>query len=109
MIAHRQKNGGISNLSEISKIKGIGPKSYKQAAGFLRIDSKTLKNGNLENVNPLDNTWVHPEVYDLGNWFQNFSQKFSSTIFQEVVISKISFKGNLDRCDRQFKPYIIIY
>ena len=70
MIAHRQKNGGISNLSEISKIKGIGPKSYKQAAGFLRIDSKTLKNGNLENVNPLDNTWVHPEVYELGNWFQ---------------------------------------
>ena len=68
-IAHRQKNGGISNLSEISKIKGIGPKSYKQAAGFLRIDSKTLKNGNLENVNPLDNTWVHPEVYELGNWF----------------------------------------
>ena len=74
MIAHRQKNGGISNLSEISKIKGIGPKSYKQAAGFLRIDSKTLKNGNLENVNPLDNTWVHPEVYELGNWFQNFSR-----------------------------------
>ena len=73
MIAHRQKNGGISNLSEISKIKGIGPKSYKQAAGFLRIDSKTLKNGNLENVNPLDNTWVHPEVYELGNWFQIFS------------------------------------
>ena len=70
IIAYRQKNGGISNLSEISKIKGIGPKSYKQAAGFLRIDSKTLKNGNLENVNPLDNTWVHPEVYELGNWFQ---------------------------------------
>ena len=66
IIAYRQKNGGISNLFEISKIKGIGPKSYKQAAGFLRIDSKTLKNGNLENINPLDNTWVHPEVYELG-------------------------------------------
>ena len=77
MIAHRQKNGGISNLSEISKIKGIGPKSYKQAAGFLRIDSKTLKNGNLENVNPLDNTWVHPEVYDIGKWFHFVNLRFS--------------------------------
>ena len=81
MKAHRQKNGGISNLSEISKIKGIGPKSYKQAAGFLRIDSKTLKNGNLENVNPLDNTWVHPEVYELGNWFQNFLEIFRARFF----------------------------
>jgi uncharacterized protein len=36
------------------KIKGIGPKAFEQAAGFLRLPDGEV---------PLDNTAVHPESY----------------------------------------------
>jgi uncharacterized protein len=35
-------------------VSGMGPKSYEQCAGFLKIP---------ESPDPLDNTWVHPENY----------------------------------------------
>ena len=41
------------------KISGLGPKSYENCAGFVRI-----ANGS----EPLDNTLVHPESYDLARW-----------------------------------------
>ena len=40
------------------EIKGLGPKTFEQCAGFLRIP-----NGE----NPLDNTAVHPESYDIAS------------------------------------------
>ena len=43
---------------DIAKVKGISAKVYEQAIGFLRI-----KDG----LNPLDNTGIHPESYDLTN------------------------------------------
>ena len=43
---------------DIAKVKGISAKVYEQAIGFLRI-----KDG----LNPLDNTSIHPESYDLTN------------------------------------------
>ncbi|NQU79901.1 MAG: S1 RNA-binding domain-containing protein, partial [Bacteroidetes bacterium] len=41
---------------ELTKVKRMGEKAYQQAAGFLRIS-----NGQ----NPLDNTAVHPESYNV--------------------------------------------
>ena len=38
------------------KVKGLGPKTFTQCAGFLRID---------DGDNPLDNTAVHPESYEI--------------------------------------------
>jgi uncharacterized protein len=38
------------------KVPGFGPKAFEQAAGFLRIPDGT---------NPLDNSAVHPERYDI--------------------------------------------
>ena len=53
---YRQTNGPFQQRRELLKVKGLGPKAFEQAAGFLRIrDGK----------NPLDNTAVHPESYDL--------------------------------------------
>ena len=43
---------------DIANIKGISPKTYEQAIGFLRI-----KDG----LNPLDNTGIHPESYNVTN------------------------------------------
>ena len=46
----------IKNREEIKKIKGVTDKVYEQAIGFLRIP---------DSLNPLDNTGIHPESYDL--------------------------------------------
>ena len=55
IINYRKENGKINSREELKKVKGIGPKSYEQAIGFLKI---------LESPNPLDKTFIHPDNYD---------------------------------------------
>ncbi|MDJ0844044.1 Tex family protein [Crocosphaera sp.] len=56
IVGYRDKNGKFNNRKELLKVSKLGPKAFEQAAGFLRIrDGK----------NPLDNTAVHPESYDI--------------------------------------------
>lgn len=54
IIAYRQEEDIFHTREEIKKVKGMGPKSFQQAAGFLRIPQS-------EEV--LDQTAVHPESY----------------------------------------------
>ncbi|HBG00677.1 MAG TPA: RNA-binding transcriptional accessory protein, partial [Firmicutes bacterium] len=56
VVNYRQSNGIFKKRSELKKVKGLGPKAFEQAAGFLRISDGT---------EPLDNTAVHPESYAL--------------------------------------------
>ncbi len=56
MIKQREATGAFSNREQLKKIKGLGPKSFEQAAGFLRIQKGS---------NPLDASAVHPESYVL--------------------------------------------
>ncbi len=56
IVEYRRENGKITNRKAIAKIKGVGPKSYEQAIGFLRIN---------DGENPLDKTSIHPENYAL--------------------------------------------
>ncbi|MBC6004432.1 MAG: Tex family protein [Paeniclostridium sordellii] len=56
IIAYREENGNFTSRDQIKKVKRLGPQAFTQCAGFMRItDSK----------NPLDNTSVHPESYDV--------------------------------------------
>ena len=55
IVSAREEKGKFNNRKELLKVKGLGPKTYEQCAGFLRI---------AEGENPLDNTGVHPESYD---------------------------------------------
>jgi uncharacterized protein len=54
VVAHRDANGPFDSRNQLLKIKGLGPKAFEQAAGFLRIPGAP---------DPLDNTAVHPESY----------------------------------------------
>ncbi len=54
IVAYRDQHGPFQQRSELLKVKGLGPKAYQQAAGFLRVP---------ESKNPLDRTTVHPESY----------------------------------------------
>ena len=55
IVAHRDENGPFGSRAELKKVKGLGPKAFEQAAGFLRVPGSR---------NPLDNTTIHPETYD---------------------------------------------
>ena len=54
IVDHRNEKGSFRSRAQLLKVPGIGPKTFEQAAGFLRI-----RNGD----NPLDMTAVHPESY----------------------------------------------
>jgi uncharacterized protein len=54
IVEYRLQNGAFSSREELKKVSLMGPKTFEQCAGFLRIR---------EAVNPLDNSAVHPETY----------------------------------------------
>jgi uncharacterized protein len=54
IVTHREEHGPFRNRTAIKKVSGLGPKTFQQAAGFLRIR---------EGSNPLDTTAIHPESY----------------------------------------------
>lgn len=54
IVEYRQKNGPYKSREDIKKVPLMGPKSFEQSAGFMRIPGS---------VNPLDNSAVHPESY----------------------------------------------
>ncbi|MDV0444129.1 Tex family protein [Methanorbis rubei] len=56
IVVYRTTNGPFKNRNELLNVPGIGPKTFEQAAGFLRI---------IGGDNPLDMTGVHPERYPL--------------------------------------------
>ncbi len=56
IIKYRDEYGKFKNRKELQNVPGIGENAYQQAAGFLRI---------LDGDNPLDNTSIHPESYQV--------------------------------------------
>ena len=56
IVAYREANGPFKERGELLKVSGLGPKAFVQCAGFLRIPGAK---------NPLDNTGVHPESYEV--------------------------------------------
>ena len=56
IVTYRRENGPFANRQALKKVPKMGPKTFEQCAGFLRIAGGT---------NPLDNTAVHPERYEV--------------------------------------------
>ena len=54
IVRWRDANGAFAARKQLLEVTGLGPKTFEQAAGFLRIRGGT---------NPLDMTGVHPETY----------------------------------------------
>ncbi|MGB8647550.1 MAG: Tex family protein [Anaerolineae bacterium] len=54
LVAYREANGAFPDRAALRKVKGLGPKAFEQAAGFLRVT---------EGKEPLDHTAIHPESY----------------------------------------------
>ena len=56
LLHYREEIGGFKSRKELLKVKRLGQKAYEQCAGFLRV---------MESKEPLDNTSVHPESYEV--------------------------------------------
>lgn len=56
IVTHRNQNGAFKSRTDLKKVPRLGPKTFEQAAGFLRI---------MGGKNPLDASAVHPEAYGL--------------------------------------------
>ena len=54
IVRHRDAHGPFRRREDLRQVKGMGPKTYEQAIGFLRIP---------DGENPLDATPIHPESY----------------------------------------------
>lgn len=56
IVSYRNDNGPFPSRAALKKVPRLGPKTFEQAAGFLRI---------MNGKNPLDASAVHPEAYGL--------------------------------------------
>ena len=56
IVAHRDAHGPFPNRESLKQVPRLGPKTFEQAAGFLRVPGGD---------NPLDTSAVHPEAYPL--------------------------------------------
>uniref|UniRef100_A0A7M4FA87 S1 RNA-binding domain-containing protein 1 n=1 Tax=Crocodylus porosus TaxID=8502 RepID=A0A7M4FA87_CROPO len=106
IIEWREKNGPFINREQLKEVKGLGPKTFQQCAGFIRFNQEYIKafcssqqkelvakghaGVQITNVkqgkkrskpttnamlqpNPLDQTCIHPESYNIAMRFLTFT------------------------------------
>ncbi|MGK5090674.1 Tex family protein [Deltaproteobacteria bacterium TL4] len=84
IVAYRDQNGGIHTREELKAVSGLGPKTFQQAAGFLRIT---------EGTHPLDRSAVHPENYNIvERMAQDLKLSVEEIIGKESLLQKIDLK-----------------
>jgi uncharacterized protein len=84
IVKYRNEKGAFRNREELKKVSGMGPKTYEQAAGFLRIRNAE---------NPLDSSAVHPESYSI---VQKMAEDLSCTVSDLMRESSLRQKIKLE-------------
>jgi uncharacterized protein len=72
IVTYRNQNGAFGSRATLMKVPGLGEKKFQLAAGFLRIPGSS---------NPLDNSSVHPERYDL---VKKMATALKTTIYELI-------------------------
>jgi uncharacterized protein len=83
IVSYRNDKGSFRSRMQVLDVPGIGPKTFEQAAGFLRI-----RNGD----NPLDITSVHPESYPV---VEKIAQSLHTSV--EQIIQQPHLLDGVDR------------
>lgn len=79
IVDYRAKNGAFQSRKDLIKVPRLGDKAFEQCAGFLRIpDAK----------NPLDNSAVHPESYQLVERIAEDMQATVNDLLQKEELRK---------------------
>ncbi|RUO59883.1 Tex family protein [Pseudidiomarina marina] len=79
IVAHRDSHGRFATRQHLLKVARMGPKSFEQAAGFLRI---------MNGEQPLDSSAVHPEAYPVVERIAAQNQKQVSEIIGDTAFLK---------------------
>jgi protein Tex len=93
IVTYRNEHGAFRSRVQLKEVTGVGPKTFEQAAGFLRI-----RNGE----NPLDITAVHPESYPI---VEQISQSIGVPI--EDLIKKPELLEKVDRSQLSAGKYTL--
>ncbi|KAK7082641.1 Nucleic acid binding [Halocaridina rubra] len=116
IVEHRKSKGPFINRDQLKTVKGIGPRTFEQCAGFIKILPETLemeinktpqnkKRAEKELPNPLDRTMIHPESYSSATKLLNIiglraqdtgSEKFIQSVRQ--FMQTHSLEGIAEQC-----------
>jgi len=84
IVLHRNEHGPFASRSSLLAVSGVGPKTFEQAAGFLRISGAE---------NPLDSSAVHPERYALvERMAQDLGVPLRSVIGSSALLRKLDLQ-----------------
>uniref|UniRef100_A0A671L5H7 S1 RNA-binding domain-containing protein 1 n=1 Tax=Sinocyclocheilus anshuiensis TaxID=1608454 RepID=A0A671L5H7_9TELE len=113
----KEKNGPFLNREQLKLVKGLGPKSFQQCAGFIRINPETVRNEGLKvplkqtaekkkvkgsgsasnKFNPLDQTCIHPESYSIALRFLSqiggSLDQMGSAVLRQSIESSVKSRG----------------
>lgn len=77
----------FTTRKELMEVKGMGDKAFEQCAGFLRI---------IDGTNPLDNTSVHPESYEVAKKVLSICNIDLKNDTNEIRLEKLSHFNEAD-------------
>ena len=84
IVNYRDENGAFSSRNDLKKVPRLGDKAYEQGAGFLRVKSAE---------NPLDDSSVHPERYELVEQMaKDLGKNVSDLIGNKSLLQKLELK-----------------
>ena len=87
VVKKREELGGFEDRSQLLKVSRFSPKVFEQSAGFLRI-----YNGK----NPLDSTFIHPEVYEvLESWSKDNGVDVVTLVKDTAAITRLEKDNQL--------------
>lgn len=88
IVRFRDENGRFDSRKQLKKVKGLGPKAFEQAAGFLRIR---------DGADPLDASAVHPESYHIvDKMSRDLGCKVTDLMGDETLRKQISLESYTD-------------
>jgi protein Tex len=85
IVEYRNEHGRFRSRVQLTAVPGFGPKTFEQAAGFLRIRG---------GENPLDMTAVHPESYPVVEKIaQSLGVPVNDLITKPELVEKVKIEG----------------
>jgi uncharacterized protein len=85
LIKYREANGAFESRDALKKVPRLGPKTFEQAAGFLRVYG---------GKNPLDASAVHPENYST---VERMAKELKCTVADLMTSPELRSKIQLER------------
>jgi uncharacterized protein len=85
LVKYREANGAFESREALKKVPRLGPKTFEQAAGFLRVHG---------GKNPLDASAVHPENYPT---VERMAKDLNCTVSDLMTSLELRSKIELER------------